>query len=87
MGLGRLWQLSYSFLGQFFQGVRETSTYFFVGEDIFEAPVVDLHGQGIIMFTYFLAPVTINFLLQWIFFDKHILLTLRVDFILGNSIC
>lgn len=47
--MGELWQLSHSFLGQFFQGIRETARPIFsVGQDIFEAMVVDLRGQIII---------------------------------------
>lgn len=61
---------------------------FIVGQDICEAIVIDLHEQIIIiiMLCYFLAHFMLRTLqpLQCVFSDKHILSTLRVEFISGD---
>lgn len=46
--------------GPVFLGSEKNIYLLTVGEDVFEATVVDLHGQSIVMLFYFLAHVPIK---------------------------
>lgn len=61
---------------------------FIMGLDSFEATVGDLHGQIVIMLYYLLAHFALRMLqsLQCVFSDRYTL-TLRMELILGDSIC